>query len=236
MESTNETTKQWLAQAREVCESAARGDLEARVLNIEGEIDEDLAATLHAINHLLDMTDAFVREASASLSFASDGRYFRRVLPAGLLGSYRQAAHTINHATKLMGDEATQLQEAESQRAELVGDITDAKKGTELLVESTRTIEEMSNMIKRIARQTNLLSLNASIEAARAGQAGKGFAVVAEEVKKLANQSESATADIQESVASIQDAASCTVDSIARIWEVFQSQSQTDAAVAPPAP
>lgn len=55
--------------------------------------------------------------------------------------------------------------------------------------ESSKKIEEASNVIASIAEQTNLLALNAAIESARAGEAGRGFAVVAEEIKKLAEQS-----------------------------------------------
>lgn len=213
----------WLGEIRRVCEAAAAGDLECRLLHVSGTGEH--AAVAHAINHLLDMTDAFVREARATLAFASQGKHFRRVLPAGLLGSFRESAGIINDATARMGDEARRLSEAEQARAELVDDMAAARTASGDLASSTAAIEQMSNIIKRIAEQTNLLALNASIEAARVGVAGRGFAVVAEEVKKLANQSEAATRDIQRSVATMKTASTQTVKSIDRVWEVLQEQT-----------
>lgn len=71
------------------------------------------------------------------------------------------------------------------------------------LNENIKSINKITNMLKNIADQTNLLSLNAAIEAARAGDAGKGFAVVADEVRKLAEQSNTFTKEIQSMVMKI---------------------------------
>lgn len=70
------------------------------------------------------------------------------------------------------------------------------KNNTEELEEQSKSIVDILAIISNIANQTNLLALNASIEAARAGEAGKGFAVVAEEIRKLAEETESAAGNI----------------------------------------
>lgn len=79
------------------------------------------------------------------------------------------------------------------------------------------SIGEVIGAIKAIAEQTNLLALNATIEAARAGEAGKGFAVVADEVKKLASETANKTVEIDDRVAKIQNAIRHTVDAVQRI-------------------
>lgn len=79
------------------------------------------------------------------------------------------------------------------------------------------SIGDVISSIKEIAEQTNLLALNATIEAARAGEAGKGFAVVADEVKKLATETAGKTVEIDERVGRIQEAIRSSVEAVERI-------------------
>ncbi len=86
-----------VAQARAVCEAVARGDFEARVVNIrEGG---DLGALMNALNDSIDRTDAFIREAAASMSYVSANKYFRRIVLKGMQGNFLHASRTINNAT-----------------------------------------------------------------------------------------------------------------------------------------
>src|SRR3989304_2591312 len=86
--------------AAEVCEQSAHGNLEARILDL-GE-GGNLRTLHHGINNMLDIADAFIREAGASMDYVSHGKYFRKVLVRGLPGSFRNSACVINAATESM--------------------------------------------------------------------------------------------------------------------------------------
>jgi methyl-accepting chemotaxis protein len=93
--------------------------------------------------------------------------------------------------------------------------------------ESSNKIGEASSVIESIAAQTNLLSLNAAIEAARAGDAGKGFAVVAEEIRKLAEQSSNSTKIINEIVNELQGNTNNAVQTMHRVSAISGEQSNS---------
>lgn len=227
---TSDEASQWIDEAVRVCSTAARGDMEARVLHAD-QAGPKLSELMHAINHMLDMTDAFIREATASLEYAGKGKFFRRVLPAGMLGSFKRGSASINAATGEMDERSKQLKEAYRRRQELEEDFKSVRRVTQQLSEATRQISNMSAVIERIAGQTNLLALNSSIEAARVGAAGRGFAVVAAEVKKLAQQTAEATDKMQADIEAVHKATGSTVSAIDKIWEVIRAQDAADRAM-----
>ena len=95
-----EALRGWIRKANEVFTRARNGDLEARILGIPE--DPDIRAFANSVNGTLDIIDAFVRESGASLTYASEGKFFRRVLLKGLPGSFRSAASLINAGTEEM--------------------------------------------------------------------------------------------------------------------------------------
>ena len=212
----------WIAEATRVCREASRGNLEARILRIDQ--DSELTELLNSINRMLDMTDAFVREATASLEYASKGRFFRRVLLNGMLGSFRKAAMSINGATRQMDTKTKDLAHAEARRRKLAQDFGKTIDVVAGLAEASQQIGSFSKVIKSIADQTNLLALNAAIEAARVGEAGRGFAVVAGEVKRLSQQASEATKSIETQLGSIQEATANTVESISQVRSMLAEE------------
>ena len=100
------------------------------------------------------------------------------------------------------------------------------------LSQAAEKIGTVINVISDIAEQTNLLALNATIEAARAGEAGKGFAVVASEVKELANQSAKATEEISSQISGVQNSTTGTVESITAITDALDEIQELSLAIA----
>lgn len=92
--------------------------------------------------------------------------------------------------------------------------------------ESAEKIETASAMIQSISDQTNLLALNAAIEAARAGEAGRGFAVVAEEIRKLAEDSNSFTNEIKDIIGVLKNTSQDIVSTMKAVKEMIQTQAQ----------
>ncbi len=146
-----------------------------------------------------------------------------------------QVAESANELARSVRSVSQQtLQSASAAKAAVV-ETKSAGSDIAQLSEAARSIGDVVNLITDIAEQTNLLALNATIEAARAGEAGRGFAVVASEVKSLASQTAGATQRISEQVGGMQAAtqkAVNAVDSIqGRISEIGQSADDIAVAV-----
>ena len=156
------------------------------------------------------------------------------------------AAQSSNEAATNVRDIASAAEELSASVLEIDRQVTQSKTIAEQAVvdadrtngeiraldEAARRIGDVVKLITAIAEQTNLLALNATIEAARAGEAGKGFAVVASEVKALAGQTAKATEEITAQISGMQQATERSVDAIGSIQRTIREVGEITAAIA----
>ena len=135
------------------------------------------------MNHLLDLSDAFVRESTASLQHASEGKFYRRVLTRGLLGTYRNAATVINTANDQMARSAGQLKDAEVARLQLSDTFEAAIMGvvTDLATAATGA----RSTAQRLSYAADSASQHSTSVAAAAEQASRGIDSVAAAAEEI---------------------------------------------------
>ena len=122
-------------------------------------------------------------------------------------GAANSAKAQLNEGGLLVDNTVQGIKELSGQLQQTMTDISELEQGA-------AEITGILDVIKRIADQTNLLALNAAIEAARAGEQGRGFAVVADEVRSLAKSTQESTSEIEEMILSLQSSASSSINSM----------------------
>ena len=228
-----------ISQALQVARTIASGDLSQRV-QVEGS--DEPAELLKALAAMRDsLSDTIEGISNASSQLASASEELNAVTEDSARGLRQQnnelgqAATAVNEMTAAVEEVARnaastsdasretdehsrngqdQVRQTVSSINALTNDLTETAENVESLAAEVNSITQMLDVIRAVAEQTNLLALNAAIEAARAGEQGRGFAVVADEVRALAHRTQQSTTEIEQMIGSVQKGAGNAVQAM----------------------
>ncbi|MCH5145949.1 methyl-accepting chemotaxis protein [Desulfovibrio sp. QI0442] len=175
------------------------GQLNASINDISEQVESTSGALDHAASRLAETATAMEEMNSTVLEVAKNA--------GGASDISNAAKRKAEVGSDIVSRAVVGIQEVQRQSQAL-------RDGMTQLDDHAKAISQIMGVISDIADQTNLLALNAAIEAARAGEAGRGFAVVADEVRKLAEKTMSSTTDVGNAIAAIQQSAGQSIQQV----------------------
>ena len=228
------------------------GDLTVR---IETKSEDEIGELVYWFNQFMDKLQGVVRDVvEASLPLSNLAQNLRGVTEEtqrtidvqqksatnakravdtmsgsvdGVAHSAAQAASDANKATTAASEGRQIVQQTVTSIQQLAENVRETADVIARLESDSNKVGSVLDVIKGIAEQTNLLALNAAIEAARAGEQGRGFAVVADEVRTLASRTQQSTEEIQSTIEQLQNAAHSAVEVMSRGTEQATSSVET---------
>ena len=205
---------------------AAMKVMQSNLQKLIGEIQTDADMVASAAKKMTiaaeDVAWSSNQQSASSLEIAAAME--QSTVSINLMSDSANRAQTISGDSELLMNETSGVvSEAVNRIAKIATVVEQASQTVRTLGQESENVSKIVLVIKEVADQTNLLALNAAIEAARAGEQGRGFAVVADEVRKLAERTTQSTQEITTMISSMQssarDAVTCIEDAVANVNE-----------------
>jgi len=199
---------------------STEGDSATAILEL---LELELGAMIRQLERAANSVAGGAEATAATLSTIrqrTDALTSRTAAAQGTATTFSHAADKFTQSAQGIGSQVRDAGKLADQASDAA---REASANVDRLRESSAAIGNVVNLIAQIARQTTLLALNSTIEAARAGDAGRGFAVVATEVKALAVQTQNATEEISKKIEALQRDAAGSVDAVHRISQAIEA-------------
>lgn len=209
---------------KEQAEAEARAEAEKK--RAMDQLADDFEQSVGHVVTVVSSAATQLQASSKNLSELSDQTSRQTSTVAAATEEASSSIQTVASAAEELSASISEINRQIADSSRIAAHAVDEVKKTDATVstlsEAATQIGDVVKLIQDIAEQTNLLALNATIEAARAGEAGKGFAVVASEVKNLANQTAKATEEISKKIITVQSVSNESVSAIRSIGDIIE--------------
>jgi methyl-accepting chemotaxis protein len=214
-------SKKSITKALQACSAVAAGDFEVRILDITetGELGD----LMHAINLLIDRTDAYMRESKASLQYLSKNQTFRNISEKGMVGSYLEASQTINNAVAFVEEKNGQfLQMGTSCETKMNEVVSAISSSVSELNAATKTMREASNSANDQSITIAAGAEEASVNMSGVAGATEELTSAISEISRQVTQSSEFTADAVAKTDAMGNQINALADSSSKISKVVQ--------------